>query len=43
LISARGITPAPRRPIVTIKSAVIAEIENYLRTARTESERWPAK
>jgi hypothetical protein len=35
--------PREERNIAAAQSDIVARIETYLKTARTESERWPAK
>ena len=35
--------PAEQRDVAASRPEIVARIENYLRTARTESERWPVK
>ncbi len=35
--------PREERDVAAAQPEVIARIEAYLRTARTESERWPVK
>jgi hypothetical protein len=35
--------PAEQRNVAAANPAVVAKIEDYLKTARTASDRWPGK